>query len=154
MREKIKHTDTVSRLVFHPKDYLDGGFGRLDLTMSFNFTTESQRTESVNCHRLIKDTKNKHSFLHELGRKKADRDTSKNPQRPRAYKGFAPAQVTDIRHKATTPALQFDVLHEPIDGNYAHCNIKMIEKTSCEKSERKTAIRRLADCFSSFVLYS
>lgn len=147
----INDDDTVSRLIFKPKDYLEG-IGPLSLGKSLYFQRRDDYKESVNCQRLVT---NMPQDLHQQGYEKAARDTVKRGQEgkdPVTYEGFSSVMVGVVRG-INEGGHTFDVAHSPIDNNEtrndAHCDIVLIfPDTKPQTAQKNNAIQKLADSLS------
>lgn len=143
----ISDDDEVSRLVFRPKDYLDG-VGPLSLSKSLYFQSKDEYKESVNCNRFVR------SFpqdLHQQGYEKAQRDTGKRAKEGKpavTYEGFCPIHARTVR-SVNEGEHRFGVNHSPTNDNMAHCDIQLqFPGQKPMTAQKNLAIQKLADGFS------
>lgn len=143
----INDDDEVSRLVFRPKDFLDG-IGPLKISKHLYFNEKHNYKESVNCRRLVT---NYPKDLHQQGHEKAANDSSKKKQEgkdPVTYEGFVSIRVEAAR-SINEDNHSFDVIHSPIKNNQAHCDIELtFPDTKPQKAQRNLIIQKLAEGFS------
>ncbi|MDX2074721.1 MAG: hypothetical protein SFX19_10235 [Alphaproteobacteria bacterium] len=144
MSEVIFDSDIVSRIILDPKDF-PGGV--LDLRKSFQFSSDNQYRQSVNCHRLAN---NDQAAIHQLGLVKEAVDHAAG-RTGRKYKGYCQAEVLPIRTINVSDQAHFEVYHKEENGNKAHCEIKVLFK---QKNARNEAITQLIGCFSELVAYA
>ncbi len=146
----INNDDTISRLLFKPKDFLDG-LGPLCLRKSL-FFQKPDRQESVNCHRLANHYP---EDFHQQGRAKALRDSERRKEQnkdPVTYEGFAPIGVETVR-SINEDNHSFDVLHSPMNDNAAHCDIELLfPGDKPQKAQRTLAIQKLSEEFSEIII--
>lgn len=142
-KQHIHDEDSVARSIFWPKDYVDGNYGRLDLTQSLFFNSSNQYSASVNSLKLLNDSV---QACHELGQKIEKSKQTRNPTLK--YTGFQTGRVREIRTIKAGPA-SFDVKHEPRPDQNAHCHIEMKIplNNKNEKAYRDLATKRLIGCF-------
>jgi hypothetical protein len=146
----INDDDTVSRLVFRPKDFLDG-VGPLSLSNHLYFNEKHGYKESVNCQRLMAKYP---EDLHQQGRLKAEKDSERKKKEGKEavrYEGFVSAQVQTVRTLNESNHC-FDVYHSPIKGNMAHCDIQLLfTGTKPQTSQRNLLREKLARVFSEII---
>ena len=91
MAKKILDEDTISRSVLFPKDFSETGV--LDLRKSFQFSSNNNYCQSVNCHRLVGDDPN---TLHSIGLG-IQAIAYARGHINRLYKGYCESKVRPIR---------------------------------------------------------
>lgn len=144
MIQEIFDNDIISRWVFFPIHIEINGV--LNFKSTFQFNSAHDCCESVNCNRLLSDE----CDLHQMGCNKAKEDNKKTSGRvPKEYKGYITAQVEEIK-KLNSESFKFEVFHEPIENNYAHCHLKLI-LNSTGKAVKNLAKEKLKDCFSRLI---
>lgn len=137
--ENLIESDELARLIFSPKDYLDGGLGALDMSGCFCFSKKSNHRESVNCRRL---SNNYPADFHRQG------DAQLDERNKICYMGFCLILVENLQ-SIKCGRYYFIAVHSPLQDNIAHCDIRLEnEKNEKLKPERRLAIKKLADAFS------
>jgi len=157
----IDDGDGIARSLYSPKDVVFPTAGLPQLVPlnenNLQFTSDSDRKESVNCLRLLDP--NSIEKCHTLGVEKQDRDNERNQKAAalkgktpivRTYVGYTQAVVGEVKASGVAD-ITFDVIHEAIEGNAAHCNIHLICDDGVEKKFKQAAIKRVTACFKTGV---